>query len=79
LQPVKSPFAIYARVSTAVQKRLSRIPTNEQQIIYRPPKPRRDGRTALSLTPLELIDDLAALIPPLKPHRRRSHSVLATR
>jgi len=37
---------------------------NEDRIVYRLPKPRRDGRTALSLTPLELIDHLVALIPP---------------
>jgi len=41
---------------------------NEDRIVYRLPKPQRDGRTALSLTPLKLIDHLAALIPP--PRRR---------
>jgi hypothetical protein len=46
------------------------------------PKPRRDGATALTLTPLELIDHLAALIPPPRRHRHRHrhrhryHSVL---
>ena len=29
---------------------------NEDRIVYRLPEPRRDGRTALSLTPLEFID-----------------------
>ena len=33
---------------------------NEDRIVYRLPKPQRDGRTALSLTPLKLIDHLAA-------------------
>ena len=50
---------------------------NEHQIIYQLPKPRRDGRTVLMLTPLELIDHLAALIPPPRLHRHRYHGVLA--
>lgn len=38
---------------------------SEQQVVYRLPKPQRDGRTAaLSLTPLEFIDHLAALMTP---------------
>ncbi len=41
------------------------------------PKPQRDGRTALSLTPLEFIDHLVALIPPPRLHRHRYHGVLA--
>jgi hypothetical protein len=41
------------------------------------PKPQRDGTTALTLTPLELIDHLAALIPPPRRHRHRYHGVLA--
>jgi hypothetical protein len=31
-----------------------------ERVVYRLPKPQRDGTTALSLTPLELIDHLAA-------------------
>jgi hypothetical protein len=50
---------------------------NEERIVYRLPKPQRDGRTALSLTPLELIDHLVALIPPPRLHRHRYHGVLA--
>jgi hypothetical protein len=46
-------------------------------IVYRLPKPQRDGRAALSLTPLELIDHLVALIPPPRLHRHRYHGVLA--
>jgi len=41
------------------------------------PKPQRNGTTALTLTPLELIDQLAALIPPPRCHRHRYHGVLA--
>ena len=36
-----------------------------------------DGRSALRLTPLELIERLAALIPPPRLHRHRYHGVLA--
>jgi len=50
---------------------------NAHQIIYRLPKPRRDGRTTVALTPLELIDRLAALIPPPRRHRHGYHGVLA--
>ena len=50
---------------------------NEDRIVYRLPEPQRDGCTALSLTPLELIDHLAALIPPPRLHRHRYHGVLA--
>jgi hypothetical protein len=48
-----------------------------EPVVYRLPKPRRDGATALTLTPLELIDHLAALIPPPRLHRQRDHGVLA--
>ena len=40
-------------------------------------KPLPDGRTELRLTPLELIERLAALIPPPRLHRHRYHGVLA--
>jgi len=49
----RSPFAL---------ERLEKVTAH--QLIYRLPKPGRAGRSALSLTPLELIDHLAALIPP---------------
>ncbi len=62
----RPPFAL---------ERLEQV--NEHQIIYQLPKPRRDGRTVLMLTPLELIDHLAALIPPPRLHRHRYHGVLA--
>ena len=46
-------------------------------MVYHLPKPGPDGRTDLALTPLELIDRLAALIPPPRLHRHRYHGVLA--
>ena len=45
----RAPFAL---------ERLERI--DEQHVIYRLPRAQRDGSTVLSLTPLELIDHLAA-------------------
>ncbi len=50
---------------------------DEQRVIYRLPRIQRDGTRALSLTPLELIDQLAALIPPPKRHRHRYQGVPA--
>lgn len=49
----------------------------DQPPIYRLPKPTPNGRTQLRLTPLQLLDRLAALIPPPRVHRRRSYGVLA--
>jgi hypothetical protein len=50
---------------------------DEQHLLYRLPKPSPDGRTALTLAPLEFIQRLAALIPPPRAHRHRYHGVLA--
>ena len=47
------------------------------QLVYRLPKPQPDGRTELRLSPLELLERLAALIPPPRLHRHRYHEVLA--
>jgi len=47
------------------------------RLVYHLPKPGPDRRTELTLTPLELIDRLAALIPPPRLHRHRYHGVLA--
>jgi hypothetical protein len=51
--------------------------TSDEQLVYRFDKPQPDGRTQLRLTPLELIERLAALIPPPRIHRHRYHGVLA--
>lgn len=50
---------------------------SDDELIYRFDKPQPDGRTQLRLTPLELLDRLAALIPPPRIHRHRYHGVLA--
>ena len=64
----RPPFAL---------ERLEQV--GEDQLVYRFAKPLPDGRTELRLTPLELIERLAALIPPPRLHRHRYHGVLALR
>ena len=51
---------------------------SDEELVYRFDKPQPDGHTQLRLTPLELIDRLAALIPPPRLHRHRYHGVLAS-
>jgi len=63
----RPPFAL---------ERLSRI-NDAEALVYRLPKPLPDGRTELVLTPLELLERLAALIPPPRVHRHRYHGVFA--
>jgi Putative transposase/Transposase zinc-binding domain len=48
-----------------------------EHLLYDIPKPRPDGPRALVLTPLELIDKIAALVPPPRVHRHRYYGVLA--
>ena len=62
----RPPFAL---------ERLERLA--HDQLVYRFPRPQPDGRTELRLTPLELIERLAALIPRPRLHRHRYHGVLA--
>ncbi|MGB5736582.1 MAG: transposase [Thiohalocapsa sp.] len=66
----RPPFAL---------ERLERL--DAERVVYRLPacsqSGQRDGTTALTLTPLELIDHRAALIPPPRRHRHRYHGVLA--
>jgi hypothetical protein len=47
------------------------------RLIYHLPKPGPDGRTQLILSPLELIERIAALVPPPRQHRHRYYGVLA--
>ncbi len=46
-------------------------------LVYHCPKPRPDGPADLVLTPLELIDRIAALVPRPRTHRHRYYGVLA--
>ena len=57
---------------------LERLETiDAHRLMYHLPKPLPDGRTQVILTPLELIQRLAALIPPPHTHRHRYHEVFA--
>ncbi|HZD04045.1 MAG TPA: transposase [Longimicrobiales bacterium] len=49
----------------------------EARLLYRLPGPTPDGRTVLLLSPLELLQRLARLVPPPRMHRHRYHGVLA--
>ena len=48
-----------------------------EHLVYHCPKPRPDGPRDLVLTPLELIDRVAALAPRPRTHRHRYYGVLA--
>jgi hypothetical protein len=48
-----------------------------EHLVYESVKPGPGGSVSLMLTPLELIDRLAALIPPPRRHRHRYYGVLA--
>jgi hypothetical protein len=50
---------------------------DHDRLVYRLPKPMPDGRITLYLTPLELLDRLAKLIPQPRRHRHRYHGVFA--
>jgi hypothetical protein len=49
----------------------------DERIRYTFSKPRPDGQTALTLTPPELLDRLAALVPLPRRHRHHYHGVFA--
>lgn len=55
----------------------SSLASPDARLLYRLPKPTPEGRTALHVTPLELLERLARLIPPPRIHRHRYHGVLA--
>ncbi|MCM8624427.1 transposase, partial [Accumulibacter sp.] len=48
-----------------------------EHLVYESVKPGPGGSVSLMLTPLELIERLAALIPPPRRHRHRYYGVLA--
>ena len=50
---------------------------DRHRLIYHLPKPGPNGRTQLILSPLELIERIAALVPPARQHRHRYFGVLA--
>jgi len=58
------------------QKRLSWAGEDHDRLVYRLPRPMPDGRITLYMTPLELLDRLARLIPPPRRHRHRYHGAM---
>jgi hypothetical protein len=56
-------------------KRLQEL--DRHRLIYHLPKPGPDERTQLILSPLELIERIAALVPPPRMHRHRYYGELA--
>ena len=55
----------------------SRLSINEQgDVVYRFKKPWSDGTTAIKLTPMEMMERLAALVPRPRVHLTRFHGVL---
>jgi hypothetical protein len=65
--------ATAARPSVATE-RLSRL--DDGRLLYRPKHRWRDGTTHVVLTPQELVEKLAALVPPQRFHLVRYHGVL---
>ena len=56
---------------------IAALSSPEARLVYRLPEPDVHGRHELRLTPLELLDRLAHLVPPPRIHRHRYHGVLA--
>lgn len=65
----------YCARPTFALERLEAI--DDEHLRYHFSKPQADGATELQLTPLELIDRIAALVPPPRLPRHRYHGVLA--
>lgn len=64
----------YARPAFALDRRREIDPEHQ---VYEGAKPGPGGSVSLMLTPMQLLDRLAALIPPPRRHRHRYYGVLA--
>jgi hypothetical protein len=53
------------------------LASEDARLLYRLPEPDLWGKTALVLSPLELLERLSRLIPPPRVHRHRYHGTLA--
>jgi len=53
------------------------LASEDARLLYRLPEPDRHGRSALVLSPFELLDRISRLVPPPRVHRHRYHGVLA--
>ena len=56
---------------------LAALSSPDARLVYQLPEPDLHGREVLRLTPLELLERLARLVPPPRIHRHRYHGVLA--
>lgn len=63
-----------ARPSFALEQHLQQ--RDAGHLVYHCPKPRPDGSGDMVLTPLELIDRIASLVPRPRTHRHRYYGVL---
>jgi len=70
----RPPFALHRLRPASTRVQLS---SAHARLVYQLPRPAHDGRTRLRLSPLELIDRLARLVPPPRVHRHRYHGVFA--
>ena len=70
----RPPFALHR-----LRPESTRVPLSsaDARLIYQLPRPSYDGRTRVRLSPLELLDRLARLLPPPRIHRHRYHGVFA--
>ena len=70
----RPPFALHR-----LRPASSRVPLRspDARLVYELPRPAHDGRTRVRLSPLEVIDRLARLVPPPRGHRHRYHGVFA--
>jgi cell division septation protein DedD len=67
----------YAARPALATERLSRL--DDARLLYRLKRRWRDGTTAILFEPIELVEKLAALVPPPRFHMVRYHGVLAPR
>lgn len=70
----RPPFALHRLHAIGGNEALT---APDAQLLYRLPGPTPDGRTVLVLSPLELLQRLARLVPPPRVHRHRYRGVLA--
>jgi len=70
----RPPFALHRLRHATPERPLS---SPDARLVYTLPRPTHDGRVALRLAPLELLQRLARLIPPPRLHRHRYHGVFA--
>jgi hypothetical protein len=68
----RPPFALHRLRSASAS-----LASPDARLVYTLPRPDRTGRTAIHLSPIELLQRLSRLIPPPRIHRHRYHGVFA--